>query len=365
MSSALLPAAPDADELALQLERLGERLEITLAPTAEEGWERVVRALDRSTRLYAEAGIELLRLKSEMPHGDFQISLDDRRIPRQRAQEAMQIARLLLHLSKSPRRAYLPSDSLQSGNKSINIDKFLSISPARAAALAAVEPEVLEQAIAEGAFDLDDVDIMPRDMLRREIRKLRRRQQQQSERMAKLSGENEELRRQLGGPPAGSEHPASVTRARAEAAALGDQALAVIAAIERHSWLLLEASDLGELRPQREKNIAAAAKPIMLHLGAVLSAAGSAYRVTRERLQAWLPEKDEWSPDDQPPPLTMAEAQRLAEWRDVHVRRLEWEAERREAERVGRGDIKRGRGRPRKPTSSGPRRPRGRPRKVT
>ena len=143
---------------------------------------------------------------------------------------------------------------------------------------------------------------------------------------------------------------------------MSDQALAVIAAIERQSHVLLEAPDLGDTRPERQRNLEAGAKPVVLHLAAVAASANAALAAVRERLRPWLPEGD-WTPDNQPDPLTIEEVRRLAEWRDVHVRRMEWEAEHREAERLGQGEIKRGRGRPRKPAEA-PRRPRGRPRKI-
>lgn len=362
MNAVLNPSANDAGDLALQIERLGERMEITLAPTAEDAWARVTMLLDRSSRQHAEAGIELLRLKSETSHGEFIRRLDEIHIPRRRASEAIAFGNILLHFSQAAETAVALDDSKRVAYTQKNLQKLIAVSPSRAAALTAIDPEVLEHAVGAGDFDLDEIDCMPIGMLRSEIRRLRGKAERQADQIERLTTENAELRRRLGGSPAGGEHPASVTRARSETAAMADQALAVIAAIERESQILLEGRDLGETRPERQRNIEAAAKPIVLHLASVASSANAAFTAACELLQPWLPEGD-WGAGDQPDPLTIEEVRTLADCRDVHVRRMEWEAERREAERISRGEIKRGRGRPRKPAEA-PRRRRGRPRKT-
>ena len=344
----------DGSETAASLQRLRERLDVVVSEDPDELFERAIEEGNRASRALARQGYYLLAAKALLSHGEFEGACTKRYIPPRRARESMRVTRLLVAAESRPDK--MPGAVAR---------RLLDLPPSKLEALARVDPEHIAEIDEKQAWDLlDDIDTMPVEMLRREVRRLRGKTDQQSERIAAQERELDQCRR-AAGAPAGSEHPASVTRARSEAAALADQALAVIAAVERQSAVLLEAPDLGETRPERARNIEAAAKPIVLQLAAVLSSASAAYRTARERLGDWLPE-GEWSPDDQPLPLTLDELRRLSEWRDVHVRRMEWEAERREAERLGRGEIKRGRGRPRKPPASAPapRRPRGRPRKA-
>lgn len=289
--------------------------------------------------------------RARLPHGEFQAACIARHIPPRRARESMRVTRLLIAVDSRPDK--LPGAVA---------NRLLDLPPTKLEALARVDPSHIAELDEQQAWDLiDDVDCMSIDMLRREMRKLRGKTAQQAERIAGQERELWQLRQAQGAPEAGSEYPASVTRTRSEAAVLSDQVLARIGAIRRLADELPRSPDLGERRSERAANFAAAARPLYLHAASVYAAAGELLQTLGHDLADWLP--GEWTPDTQPAPLSVEEAHRLMMWRDTHLRRMEGEAVLREDRRVREGEIKRGRGRPRKApdSDSAPRRPRGRP----
>ena len=347
---------PDsAKEIAKALERLGAHLDVIASDDVNELFDRAVESGNRASREIARQGYYLLAAKSRIPHGEFQAACIARHIPPQRATEAMRVTRLLIAVDSRPDK--LPGAVAR---------RLLDLPPTKLEALARIDPSHIAELDEQQAWDLiDDVDCMPLEMLRREMRKLRGKTAQQAERIAGQEHELWQLRQAQGVAPAGSEHPASVTRTRSEGAVLSDQVLARIGAIRRLADELPRSPDLGEQRSERAANFAAAARPLYLHAAGVYAAATELLKTLGHDLADWLPE--EWTPDTQPEPLSIEEARRLALWRDTHLRRMEGEAVLREDRRIREGEIKRGRGRPRKAPESGsaPRRPRGRPRKVT
>ena len=241
--------------------------------------------------------------------------------------------------------------------------RLINLPQSKLEPLARVDPDVLEEAAKQG-WDPTALDCMSVEMLQDRIRKLEARNETAAKQVESLKQENWQLRSMDGVAVAGSEYPASVTRTRSEAAVLSDQALARIGAIRRLADELPRSPDLGERRSERAVNFAAAARPLYLHAASVYAAAGELLKALEHDLADWLP--DDWTPEQQPAPLSIEQARQLALWRETHLRRMEGEAVLREDGRVRSGEIKRGRGRPRKPPQSepAPRRPRGRPRKA-
>ena len=158
--------------------------------------------------------------------------------------------------------------------------------------------------------------------------------------------------------------PASLGRARSEAAVLADEALARLSALRRHADRLLEAPDLGADRAERERNLREGARALYLHAAAAAESARRIAAEMRELLAPWLPEPGAWTADNQPEPLSAEEAASLEGWRAVHARRMNEAADRREAGRAAAGETARGRGRPPKSSAATPRRRPGRPRKA-
>ena len=341
-------------ETAAALERLGERLEVIATEDTEELLDRAVEEGNRVSRALARQGYYLLAARERLPHGEFQAACTARHIPPRRARESMRVTRLLIAAEAGP-------------GKMTNavVKRLLDLRPTKLEALARIDPETFAELDERQAWDLiDDVDCMPVDMLRREMRKLRGKDEQRGAQIRSRDLELEQWRRADGVAVAGSEYPASVTRTRSEAAVLSDQALARIGAIRRLADELPRSPDLGERRSERAVNFAAAARPLYLHAASVYAAAGELLKALEHDLADWLP--DDWNPEAQPAPLSVEEAHRLTMWRETHLRRMEGEAVLREDGRVHSGEIKRGRGRPRKPPQSEPasRRPRGRPKKA-
>ena len=354
------PADPEAEvrkraeQAAEGLLRLGKRLEIIPSDSLEEALDRAVEEGNRASRALARQGYHLLEAKAFTPRGEFRAVYEARHIARQRAAEAMRVAQLLIAAEAGP-------------GKMTNavVKRLLDLRPTKLEALARIDPETFAELDERQAWDLiDDVDCMPVDMLRREMRKLRGKDEQRGAQIRSRDLELEQWRRADGVAVAGSEYPASVTRTRSEAAVLSDQALARIGAIRRLADELPRSPDLGERRSERAVNFAAAARPLYLHAASVYAAAGELLKALKHDLTDWLP--DDWNPEQQPAPLSGEEAHRLTMWRETHLRRMEGEAVLREDGRVRSGEIKRGRGRPRKPPQSepAPRRPRGRPKKA-
>ena len=317
-----------AEETAARLHHLGQDLDIVSPVDATDAWSRAVHEADRAARSTARLGVYLLWLCNELPAAEFAEGLEARHISARTARRAMETARLLLNAP----------DGLRV--------RLARLSPSKVSALAALDVDELAAADTQGELNLDDVAAMPVRMLRDEVRRLRRKGDDLASRVQAHRDENKALRR-AAGFVAGAEFPASVVRARGEAAAFAEQAIADIASLAEQGRHLLGATDLGRSSEDRATALATGLRPVALHLAAVASAANAALADALERYADWLPD-GAWSSADQPLPLSPGEVRELAAWREIHLRRMDAEAERREAERTGSGRIRRGRGRPRK-----------------
>jgi len=327
-------AAPPgaAEATAARLVKLGQRLDITLPADAEEAWERATDEYDRATRAMVRAGVYFLWLKERLPHGEFQAGVEARDIEPRRAREAMRVARWLMQLAAPAGSKRRPSAVLK---------KVLDIGPQKLLALSRVSPEVFDNS---ADFDLTAVDCMSVRMLKKHLNKYQEKSENLFKQAEHWKSQAHTLMTATGAERAGSERPASVSRARSEGAALADQALAHIGALAHQADALLRADDLGADRAERTANLAAAAQPLALHIGAVASAALLALESMRETLGDYLPAR--WDAEHQPEPVSEALAHELGRWRAVHVRKMAAEAVDRENARVARGEVKRGRGRP-------------------
>lgn len=339
-------AQGEAQAIAARLTRLGARLNITEPASVDDAWERVVINHDRATRATVYMGFDLVWIKDKVPHGEFGQRLEALHIHPRRAQKAIQIARWL---------GKCDSES--------HLKKLLDLGPEKLRLLSRVAPEIIETQGVQAEIDLDDVACMSVADLRKNLRKTRQKYNDSERQKEHWRHQAHQFQHAAGVATAGSEYPASVTRARSEGAALGDQALAVIGALERQARDLLSAPDLGATRPTRVANLEAAARALYLQSAAVSHAAARSLAATRELLADWLPAADDWSIDDQPAPLHPNQVESLAQWRQVHHRQMADEAAARESARVLRGEIKRLPGRPRKAGGDAPKRRPGRPSK--
>ena len=347
-------AADDAAASALteRLVKFGERLDVVEPTNHDEAWERSIEEYDRGCRALVRSGFYFLWLKNQLARGEFHAGLESRHIAPRRAREAMQVAKFLMSIASadSPKR-----------RTGAALGKLLNISPKKAMVLSRVDPEIL---VNQGDLELEDIDCMSIAQLKKTLIKTRQKSKNSEAAAEHWRAEAQALRHAAGVATAGAEQPAAVTRARSEGAALADQGRAVIGALERQVEELLAATDIGDGRAERARNIEAAARPLILHLGAVAHMAFQKLEHAREILAQYLPDGEAWGLDDQPSPLTVEQAAELARWRGVHIRQMEADAAAREATRVARGEIKRKPGRPKKSAvAAAPKKKRGRPRK--
>lgn len=357
----LAVAGVDPTELAALSDVAG----VDLDAEAADHLDAAAAEIDRITRATIRMGLHLLAAQASIPRGEFVRTIEERGFPRQRAYEAIKIVRMLLAAAAAPAEK---SANSARADKSVDacrprLQRLIAMGPARLEALSRLDPEVIESADVDL---LDDVEAMPVQMLRSEVRRLRRKNQDLSARADKSETALREATAGDGAPIPGAEFPASVTRARSEAAALGDQAIARIQSIARHAEQIGLQPDIGAVNSKRADNLRNAAGPLYLHLAAVRAAADEALRTVEHYLGDWLPA--DWSdPAHHPQPLTPAQAEQLAVHRDTHLRRMDSETVLREDARMRNGEIRRAKGRPRKTAraelQSAPRRKRGRPRK--
>ena len=352
MNKSLEPSEPSGQDQAYlkQLSRLGESLDLCIPTSAQECRERIIEEHNRAMRALARMGLYCLLMKNKYGGDELERALAAAEMPTRRAEEAIQFARLLLLANETKGRT--------------TAKRILSLPGPSVKALLSIDPEILERTVNQGEFDLDDVDCMPVDMLRKEVRKMRVKNEDLSGQVHHWREATHQLQHAAGVATAGSEHPASVTRARSELAALAEQAMTIIAAIGHQAEVILRAPDLGAGRDERMRNIEAVVRPMMLHVGAVTMTAVEAQERLAEKFTDWLPV--DWSSEAQPDSLTVEQARQLAQWREVYARRIQAEAVDREATRQRSGAIVRGRGRPKKLPQLPvvPKRGRGRPKKA-
>lgn len=119
---------------------------------------RMNRAIDKTNqalRLVIEAGVDFIKIKQELPHGEFGEWLLERGVSPRRAQEAMAIA----HLTAS-----LPSKDR---------NEILSMSKSKAMLIAHADPEVITELVEETeGEDITDLNQLSFRKLRERIREL-------------------------------------------------------------------------------------------------------------------------------------------------------------------------------------------------
>ena len=348
-----------------QLAALSDAVGIDINDGPADHFDAATAELNRITRATIRMGLHLIAAQASTPRGDFVRTIEERGFPRQRAYEAIKVVRMLLAAAAPPAEKSAKSAR---ADKSVDdcrprLQRLIAMGPARLEALSRLDPEVIESADTDL---LDDVEAMPVQMLRREVRRLRRKNQDLSARADKSETALREATAGDGAPVPGSEFPPSVVRARSEAAAHADQAIARIQSIARHAETIGLQPDIGAANSARADNLRNAAGPLYLHLSAIRAAADEALRTVEHCLGGFLPA--DWSdPVQHPLPLSPDQARQLAVHRDTHLRRMDLDATLRDDARMRAGEIKRTAGRPRKTEraelQSAPRRQRGRPRK--
>lgn len=334
-----LPAERDpAAEMADGLLRLEGVLQVTAPDGAEDAWDRAVSEANRSARALARMGYYLLLLRESLPHGEFESGCQARGLTRFRAAEAMRVARFLI-----------AAHSRRSGpnvRAHAHLDRLLDLGPAKLRTLAEFSPQDID---AQGEIDIDEVDMMTTRELRDKYRKMR----QKCTQIQSLSHDRLDRIRELeaAAAPGPGRWPNSVARVRREAAAASMRAVEDIVELMRLAAEFPKSSDLGSDRRERERHLEAGARVLLLHLGGVVDVALDVLDEARELLGRWAP--DMRSADRQPDPAERELIERLGEWRLAHLGLRAREFEARESAAIASGEIRRGRGRPRKAAAPG------------
>lgn len=176
----LAVAGVDPTELAALSDVAG----VDLDAEAADHLDAAAAEIDRITRATIRMGLHLLAAQASIPRGEFVRTIEERGFPRQRAYEAIKIVRMLLAAAAAPAEK---SANSARADKSVDacrprLQRLIAMGPARLEALSRLDPEVIESADVDL---LDDVEAMPVQMLRSEVRRLRRKNQDLSARADK------------------------------------------------------------------------------------------------------------------------------------------------------------------------------------
>ncbi|WP_353191983.1 hypothetical protein [Pandoraea pnomenusa] len=190
---------------------------VVAAPEARVG--SAVSKMNSALRLIIEAGLELLSVRAECPHGKFEELLADRGIPSQRASEAMTYARFAASLSPDDR------------------DRVIEMPKSKVLELAKADPEVLQDLFEDDA-KFDELTALSVRDLRVALRDANAKRTDLSTRNETLERERDRLQEELrvlreGRVRTGGDVPAVVQDIRLECAALHKKALMAVEDVGR------------------------------------------------------------------------------------------------------------------------------------
>lgn len=141
-----------SDAIAEHISSLELIIDVVQSDVPEELISLAITELNKTSVSFARAGFYLLNLKSRVSHGEFESTIKKHGVCRQRASEAMKVAKALMALPPATAK------------------KLLNMPKARAVELSKIDPDYLDQ-IAESG-ELDEVAVMSRDELRDYVRSL-------------------------------------------------------------------------------------------------------------------------------------------------------------------------------------------------
>ena len=252
-TTALAVLSPKAQGQVERILALGRAIDLDLPESEQALWDTAIELENAAAVNDAKRGLVYLALKARLPHGEFLPALEARGITPERARESMRISSFLLKIGDENSNRRLGAD--------LNPKNLVTLPKKKLLALAAVPPEVIQQAAEQGELDLDEVALMPIEQVRAECRRLRYQAETDRNQIAALA-----QKAQL------AEHNLSAAMFSAEALSAREEALhgqgVAMAAIDQLDLVLGAVADpLRSYRNDDER--AGCAATLYLALGAV------------------------------------------------------------------------------------------------
>lgn len=295
------------------MRRIGTLVGADVDATPEEMLELGTQDFCRASKLMVRSGWYLLAVKESVGHGQFSQALESRDIDPRRAREVMRFAYQIHRL---------PADQAE---------RLLSLQPSKAIALANADPDVVDE-IMEGDDEADFSELSVREMKAR-IKEIEQRKVNVDTQNAELTAENKQLKAALLNKEQTSHLPGPCLIARHEAAALSQQIIQAVEAMEdTYTRQVLSPVVL------EDERIKAIALNSVYH--ALAGAAARCYGFI-DRLQK--EHGDTIGGMDQLMPFTEDEVERLVEARRLLVAEHNQDAEQRKQERAAAQPKRRGR----------------------
>ncbi|MBS3796691.1 hypothetical protein [Pseudoalteromonas sp. BDTF-M6] len=171
-------SAEEQQQLIAKIEKLAGHIQMVLPDTLDEAWQEVVRLEEQAVVNTAKRGFLYMSIKTQCAHGEFESKLKEFGIAARTAQDAVSIAKMFLALPDAKTRT----------------SALLNISKSKLVELARLPVETVE---ALDEDDLDSLNELSVREFRKEIKKLKDKNQELSEGNASLINEleNERLRK--------------------------------------------------------------------------------------------------------------------------------------------------------------------------
>ena len=227
---------------------LNKQVDLDLPQEENELWDFVIRLENEASVNLAKRGLAYMMLKEMSARADFLSELSTRDISRQRAQEAMSVARMLMALPASKTK----SISLLGNRKLIE--------------LARIPTETLDELSENGELDLDEVDTMSVRELKRYVRQLKAKTEAAVFKQEAAELKVDDLLMSREAAPETDLHPA-VAKVRMDGAVLSQQAIDGLDAMQSlFDELIQQSMDLFRSQPAQFE---AAKASLYLHLNSV------------------------------------------------------------------------------------------------
>jgi len=285
----MAPYEKDAQQDVDRITKIKKRIDVDLPEETSDLLEYVTKLENENSINTAKRGLAYLMLKERLGHGEFGKALAERDISKQRAQEAMSVARMLMTLPPAKTKAF----TLLGGSKLIE--------------LARIPVESLAEIVETDELDLDAIDRMSVRELKQKLRKARHdlEKAEMREEQARASASQAQT-------PAGFQYPPSIDRVRVESSVLAKQATLHLDDIEQLMTELAAAPDLSDDRNKAQTEYSAGATTLFVNLQAVYTKAAYLMHWFRETIG------DDYVPIDldNVPVLTDDEAVRALAMRD-------------------------------------------------
>lgn len=282
--------------------------------------------MGKAATILVRSGLRLIAAKEKCEHGAFESHCESIGIPRQRAAEAMRYATFAAQLPANQR------------------SKYLMLPRKSAFLLGNADPEVVE-------FLLDDEHIDQTRKLRTktELSELARALTETEDALerhrkenAQLHEENRRLREAQEAHIAGSEYPLHVVKLRKESSVLTDEAIACISSIDSLAAEFMRHTATDD-SSAADRNFDAGMMPALANLASIARSANALLIQLTQEMQLELDDITGGAVR-----FSASELEVIAAAREAMLARKDGKAANREGQYAADGQLRRGRGRPKK-----------------